>query len=682
MQKETTAIFILALIPRLIYLAQMASASPFIQNEVGDSTIYIAQAEAVLRGDLLAGNEVFFHSSPIYIYFLALIFGVFGKGLLAVRLIQVLIGSMSCVLLYLLARRFFGRETGIVTGVMAALYGFFIFSDADVLAINLVIFFTLGSFLALVAGHEKGRADLIALSGILLGLSALGKPDMLLLAPVGFFWLFFAGRKRADFPPGRPYILCLALFLSVTMTILPVTIRNYIVEKDLVLITSNGGVNFFIGNNAEATGMFGIPAGAKIHNDARFYHSTFTVPQEKTGRKMLPSEVSGFWFHKGLEFFLGRPWEAAKILGLKFLLFWNWYEIPNHHDYYYAKEYLSSLLKMPFVLGFALLAPLALLGIFLAFRREGRPDRTHLFLLLAFIFIPMCTTVAFFVTARYRLPAVTFLFPFAGYAVYRLYLMAMERDWHKPAMVAALVLASIFVNMRLPGFDKSIGIANEHDDAASLFYKQGKYREAAAMYERALTWRHDEALLNYKLGGIYHMKLRETGKAYEAFKRSAAQAPNNIDAALSLGATALELGRVDEAEKEFKKILKLEPTYTRALINLGVVYNQTGRAPDALPLLMQAVQKEPMNVNALINLGYSCLLLKDWRNAVFYLDTAVRLDPSSAIARFDLAEALANIGEKARAREQFGEVIRLTPEGSSLGDKAREELSRLGGGMR
>ncbi|MDH4100194.1 MAG: glycosyltransferase family 39 protein [Nitrospirota bacterium] len=671
------SVFCFALVLRLVYLFQINSSSPFMESEIGDSAIYIAKALKVIDGDILSGREVFFHSSPLYIYFLAAIFALFGKGFFAVRLIQIVVGSLSCVLLYFIARRYFGQQVAVISGIMAALYGYFIFSDADLLAINLVIFFALSALLAFIEGQARGSFSLICLAGIFLGLSTLGKPDMLLLAPALFFWLFFRMRKRADLPRSRPYILCLVFFLSVSFTVFPVTVRNYMVQKDLVLITSNGGINFYIGNNPDATGMFVIPQDRKLYNDDRFYQSTFTWPQAKTGRSMLPSEVSRFWFREGLEFIKEEPRKAIEILGLKFLLFWNWYEIPNNHDYYYAKVYLSPLLKMPFITGFSVIAPLALLGLFLLLRQKARNAEVPLFPLLVFMLLPMITAIAFFVTGRYRLPAVVFFFPFAGYAIssgFSILKAGLDRRLWLPAGIFFLV-AVFTVNIRMPVFNENLGIANEHDDIATLYCKQGEFRKAAEIYERAVTYKHNEALLYYKLGGIYHLKLNELQKAYAAFKKSAELEPQNIDSALSLGVTALQTGRVDEAEREFRKILDLEPGYTKALVNLGVVYTRTGRPAEALPLLQKAVENDPSNFNALTNLGYAYLLVKDFKNAVACEEAALRINYASIIARLDLAEALLGLGNKVRAKEELGIILKNTPEGHPVRQRA-ESLYR------
>ena len=48
----------------------------------------------------------------------------------------------------------------------------------------------------------------------------------------------------------------LLLILSAAAVISPWTLRNYRVHGEWILISSNGGINFWIGNNEQATGEF------------------------------------------------------------------------------------------------------------------------------------------------------------------------------------------------------------------------------------------------------------------------------------------------------------------------------------------------------------------------------------------------------------------------------------------
>jgi hypothetical protein len=52
-----------------------------------------------------------------------------------------------------------------------------------------------------------------------------------------------------------------------TLTLLPWTIRNAYVFHSLVPISTNGGINMFIGNNPEATGCYSIPKNWKTELD-------------------------------------------------------------------------------------------------------------------------------------------------------------------------------------------------------------------------------------------------------------------------------------------------------------------------------------------------------------------------------------------------------------------------------
>ena len=112
------AIFAGALIVRLIHVWQIRR-SPFFAVLMGDSHGYDDWARRIAAGDWF-GSEVFYQA-PLYPYMLGVIYGVAGRHLLLVRIIQAVIGSASCALLALAAARLFtiparpetGRRAGI-----------------------------------------------------------------------------------------------------------------------------------------------------------------------------------------------------------------------------------------------------------------------------------------------------------------------------------------------------------------------------------------------------------------------------------------------------------------------------------------------------------------------------------------------------------------------------------------
>jgi len=87
-----TTIFVVALLFRIAVLVQTAG-TPFIEVANIDSESYQKWArELVTNGWWPVRN---FYQSPFYAYFLAIIFRVFGDGPWAPRLVQVILGSLT-----------------------------------------------------------------------------------------------------------------------------------------------------------------------------------------------------------------------------------------------------------------------------------------------------------------------------------------------------------------------------------------------------------------------------------------------------------------------------------------------------------------------------------------------------------------------------------------------------------
>src|SRR5206468_11805612 len=96
-------------------------------------------AQRIAAGDWL-GHEVFYQA-PLYPYLLGVTYAIAGRSLLAVRILQALIGSASCVLLALAGARLFSPRVGLTAGVMLALYAPAIFFDGLLQKSTLDVFF-------------------------------------------------------------------------------------------------------------------------------------------------------------------------------------------------------------------------------------------------------------------------------------------------------------------------------------------------------------------------------------------------------------------------------------------------------------------------------------------------------------------------------------------------------------
>ena len=118
-------IFSLAVILRLIYFFEIKD-TPVLQQLYIDSDYYQRWAVSISQGDILGGKKIF-SMAPLYAYFLAFIYFVFQTtNYLYAIATQLFIGSLSCVLLYLVGNKYFTRHTGIFAGIIGAIYPIFL----------------------------------------------------------------------------------------------------------------------------------------------------------------------------------------------------------------------------------------------------------------------------------------------------------------------------------------------------------------------------------------------------------------------------------------------------------------------------------------------------------------------------------------------------------------------------
>jgi 4-amino-4-deoxy-L-arabinose transferase-like glycosyltransferase len=468
-------LFLSAFLLRLMHLQQLRAHDPFFGLPSVDPRLYHEWAQAI-GGDFL-GSAPFF-MAPLYPYTLALLYAVTGPDLLAARLLNCLLGALTCVLVWRLAREFFDRRVALLAGALIALYSMLIFYEGSLLAENLIVPLTLGVVLTSVWALDDPRVARWLLAGAVLGLSATARQNLLLYAPLLLGWMAWSLRGRVA--PMRRLGLAAGYAAGIALLVLPVTLRNLVVTGDAALIATSGGSNFYSGNNPEANGAYRIPSRfPRTQSDdaaeqAAIYHAT---AEREEGRPLSASQASAYWFGQGLAFIRDHPGAWLRLEWRKLRRFWNAGEIWNNRSYELTREF-SWVLRLPLV-NFGLLAPLALLGLGLTAR-----DWRGLFPLHAMIAVTLATALALFVLSRYRVPVVPLLAVFAAAAAVRLVEDARARKWRALA-VALVALAGMVAFTRLPFPDVSLGMA--HYNLANRYQALGLWDRAIAHYGEAIA---------------------------------------------------------------------------------------------------------------------------------------------------------------------------------------------------
>lgn len=610
------AVFALAAGVRLAHLLLLRDA-PFFPLYMGDAASYHLWALELAEGAWI-GDRVFYQA-PGYPYFLGVVYALIGNHPMVFRVVQALLGSAACGLVALAGARLFSKRAGAVAGGLLALYAPAVFFDGLLQKASLA-FFLLAVLVWLVAvavDRETGGmgADppdtrrTWAAAGAVLGLLVLTRENALVLLLPLLLWILLgrrhdvrdgtdAERDGADGGPrgpgsvpraGRPALrrrLATAglLVLGTLVTLTPVAVRNQVVSGELHLTTSQFGPNFYMGNNPRATGL---PRPLRMGRDnPRFERRDAVVLAERArGRELSPGEVSAHWTGRALDYVRSRPLDWLGLMGRKLLLFWNDVEIGDTEDLYTHAEHSPVLRVLSTVFRFGLLAPVAILGVWIT-RREAH--RLWPFWLAPLVY--MASVLLFFVFARYRLPVVPFLALFAGAGIVRARGWLRSASGKETAACAGVVLASgvlcfwpaVPVEQLRSGTRASIGAALE---------RRSDLEGAVEQYRRALELNPGNATAHFYLATALQRQGR-LEPALERYRRALELEPERPEAHNNYGVALVAAGRREEAREHFRRAAELDPFFADPRDNLGTLARSRGEVEAAVEWYRKAVEAD------------------------------------------------------------------------------------------
>jgi len=618
------AVVAAALAVRLAYFAGMRDF-PLFNSPTGDTAEYAREAAEIAAGKIL-GADVYFHSSPAYPYFLAAVKLVTRGGFADFRdaaLLQLLVSALTAFLIFLLGRRLLGTWGGVAAGLLYALSPAAVFYDGELLMDFLLPPVMVGAAL-LATTTKRWSVRRAAGLGALVALGALARPNyLLLLAPAaGAVWFLSAPAPR------RERLKWLgALVVAAAVVVLPVTVRNYVVGRDVVLLSSNGGVNLFIGNNPQANGTFAAPGPWPSHLE----RSSKAYAEAAAGRSLKPSEVSAYFTREAAAYVARHPGDYVAKVGRRLRLLANSYEIPNHMDFSFFRARSAVLKWLPFTWGIVL--PWALAGAwFAARRREFSPA-------LALVGVYLASLVTFFfVTGRYRFPAFALLAVLAvagAWGFVRAARGPRKGRW-KIAVGAALVACGYAAAYWPLPPRIAVSEAYSYHHLGGVYSSRGDDRAAARAYEKAVSIEPEDAYSWNNLGLAY-IRMGNAAAAARALGTALELSPDNADTLNNYGTLLLYAGRVAEAERYIGASLARNPDNARALVNYGIVLMSRRDLDGAMRTLERAAAIEPGYANIYFNMALVHEARGDFGAAADAYRHGLTLDAGNEEARRRLA---------------------------------------------
>jgi len=171
-------------------------------------------------------NEPTVFVTPVYPFFLALVFKLFGTGfagLQAARIIQAVISSVTILLVYLIAGKLFNKNVALLAAFLVAFYvpnivtvGYMLTETLFTMLLCLLLYFSL-----LFA--KKPKKTGFVFLGVLWAVATLCRPTIALYPIFLFVYLFWSERIKIV----EMIKLGTVMFLAFVAVVSPWWIRNY-----------------------------------------------------------------------------------------------------------------------------------------------------------------------------------------------------------------------------------------------------------------------------------------------------------------------------------------------------------------------------------------------------------------------------------------------------------------------
>jgi 4-amino-4-deoxy-L-arabinose transferase-like glycosyltransferase len=530
----------LALLVRLVYLVEIAK-SPTFHVPIIDSATYDQHARLLVAKGIF--YERFFWQGFLYPFYLAVVYFLTHGSTLAARLIQIVLGSLVCAGVFRIGSRIFDRRTGIVAGVIAALYGPLVYYDAELLDTTFSAVWAVALLLILLGARGSKGPWRALFFGVCGGLAVITRATFLPFVLAAFAWLV-AVRLRAGPPRLRGAAtagLILAGFLAVTMPVGELCRRA---TGDFNFLSESGPINLYIGNNPERSKTIMIRPGSEWRELTRMpmVHGSASDSQDR-----------GVFLRLFLDYVKRDPVNFLEGLNEKTVEFLSSRELPRNEDLYIARRYSSLFSVLTWKAGtfgfpFGLLLPFALVGLWRGGRRVPVP-------VYGFLLLYPAAVIAVFVSGRYRIPVVPVL------AV--------------PAAAGALLLVDAIRDGRRLA-------------AAAVACAVAALAAASSVAGPFVVERYNYEAEMHTIVGFELMKQHRMDAALAELTEALRLDPERGEAQKYIGLVLSEERRWAEAAAHLRLALERDPDSYLIRYYLGVTLLNLGKRQEALPLLERA----------------------------------------------------------------------------------------------
>ena len=393
-------IFLLALLLRMYVFISLPKRS--ITDDAYEYN-YIAQNIAsAIKGEQLEDKNKFLFLGArrgwLYPLFIAGVYKAFGPHVLYVRLVQVIIDSLTCLLIYCIGSDMFNKKVGVTAAFLSSLYPGFLYYSTALYQETTTIFLLTLYILFLCRAISQKKLFFYFISGILVTIISFYRSGFLFFSllniPTLLFilWLFY---KKFFLP----FFLCFFTG-SICMLIIYGTL-SYVVSRTFTLNKPSTTWLFYetIHRDGWVADTFSPTPTEELNEIAKEYSYPISMGNKA---QRFPPEV---YIKAGIRHILKDPLEYLSQLIKRFKRLWMYVE--TYPGRWHSSRVWSQLVFHRFLI------LLGLFGIPLSLTMWHHSWPFYLiFLYITYAYIPIIGL------PRYAVPAMPFIIILAAYALF------------------------------------------------------------------------------------------------------------------------------------------------------------------------------------------------------------------------------------------------------------------------
>lgn len=611
-------LLIMAFMIRMGYILEIRD-EPHTYAPAVDAGFHDLWAKRVAAGD--PGDRPFFRA-PLYPWLLGITYKAFGDSPFPPRILQALMSTLTVWLLWCIGRRLFGSTAGWISAITFTVFGLAIFFAGELLITTFIVFLDTVILWLVIKNYRTGRWWQWGIIGLVIGLSAIARPSILIFLPVLLIAIWAAGKQVSA---RIKVVNTVSVFLGLVIPIMPVTLTNRIGGGEWVLIATQGGINFYIGNNPEATGAHSI---LPEFGETWELSDAWNLAMQETGQSLTSTQLSNFYYKKALRWILHHPLDWLKLTARKTHLFIQQFEISNNRNIYFFSN-RSIILKFLMLIGFGVVAPIGILGMIFNYRHSGESR-----IIIWFIISYSMGVILFFITSRFRMPVVPGLIVLGSVVPIQIYRWLRDKKYRMviSASIGGVILYAVCW-WNPYGFTKKPD-AQVYFSLGNAYLKLQRYSEARDTYRTALLLDPTYEWVHLNIG-VSHLRQGNIAGAAKEYRMELELYPESVTAMNNLGALAHGRGDYQEAIDWFRRALAIKPYYNDAKVNLaetlfqqGYVLAQDGKFSDARLLFEEAADLAPNRAIYRYNLAVMLAATGDSQAANQHWDIAHQIDPT------------------------------------------------------